>query len=493
MSDPWSVDPWESVARAGYASDDEEDVPSFDGISREEAAEQLGNYIVFLKRSAVLSAKQACVLAFWAKAAGVEGLVEQLAVPPDGDHFSRKFDTAARADVEGSCERYEVTMPCYRRTDHTQSSETVPIVTPLDCVRAEVEANAALPGMLEAVVAARQLPEMYFEHPAVRSAPAGVPVYPYSLYFDGVPITRTDGALCCYLVNMLTDVPFLLAVLRKSEMCQCGCRHWCSIYVLLRALGWSIEHGSAIGREPLTRHDGEGWRASDSARASRAGEPLPWRMVVLFLKGDLMEHSSTLGFPSTSAGDNPCARCWSNIGSWAKIAGLSAVDCPWPLKTWADYDHACRRCEIHVTITAGLFPSLRAAMDYDKRPQGSRGFALVTDFPALGLIKGDRLEVHPGMERLELFHSRARPFDAVFWRRSAETMCRRRNPLFGESGVAPDKCMVPEPLHALSLGVYQFWISTVWHALMEANVFEHPEQTAGVRKQLFAREVCALA
>ena len=118
---------------------------------------------------------------------------------------------------------------------------------------------------------------------------------------------------------------------------------------------------------------------------------------------------------------------------------------------------------------------------------------MITDFPDLGLLKGDRVEVHAGMERLEQFHTAARPFNALFWRRADETMCRRRNPLFAEvTGLVPQRCMVPEPLHALSLGVYQFWISLCWFALMEKDVFLHGPNTVEVKKQRFIQEVHVL-
>ena len=65
MADPLSAQPWEGVSRSGWACDEDTAEPSFDDVSKEEAEEQLALFLVFLKRSGTLSAKQVCSIAFW--------------------------------------------------------------------------------------------------------------------------------------------------------------------------------------------------------------------------------------------------------------------------------------------------------------------------------------------------------------------------------------------------------------------------------------------
>ena len=61
----------------------------------------------------------------------------------------------------------------------------------------------------------------------------------------------------------------------------------------------------------------------------------------------------------------------------------------------------------------------------------------------------------------------------LFWRRSNETMTRRRNPIFNTlTGVVPEEVFVADWLHAMSLGIYKVWIHFVWHTMFEHNVFE---------------------
>eukprot|EP00969_Alexandrium_andersonii_P121853 5387748-Alexandrium_andersonii.AAC.1 len=57
----------------------------------------------------------------------------------------------------------------------------------------------------------------------------------------------------------------LCAVLRKSEMCKCGCRGWCSVFSVFLMIRWAFESmGSGI--YPSERHDGQPFGEGDSER-----------------------------------------------------------------------------------------------------------------------------------------------------------------------------------------------------------------------------------
>ena len=68
-------------------------------------------------------------------------------------------------------------------------------------------------------------------------------------------------------------------------------------------------------------------------------------------------------------------------------------------------------------------------LKYDKKKQGSHGRALQRDFPALGLLAGDRVEPSPQLPNVALLEEVVTPAEVVFWRPSMETMARHRNPL----------------------------------------------------------------
>ena len=75
MADPWSALPWESRARGGWASDDDDDDDKdyYEDVSKEDADAHFAKYLVFLKSAGHLTAKQACILAFWAMKGAQKG------------------------------------------------------------------------------------------------------------------------------------------------------------------------------------------------------------------------------------------------------------------------------------------------------------------------------------------------------------------------------------------------------------------------------------
>ena len=118
---------------------------------------------------------------------------------------------------------------------------------------------------------------------------------------------------------------------------------------------------------------------------------------------------------------------------------------------------------------------------------------MIADYVPLGLQKGDRLEPTPKMPLTDKFDSMARPIEACFWRPSKDTLTRHRNPLFSSiSGLRPAESLVPDWLHALSLGEFQFFVNVCWHKLLEANIFQSQASTASLRKHEFIREVKSL-
>ena len=69
-------------------------MPDYKNVPPDVAGEELVNMLTHLKSNGTLSAKQACVLAFWAANAGACGEVSGMGVRPDQEagEYSKRYD-----------------------------------------------------------------------------------------------------------------------------------------------------------------------------------------------------------------------------------------------------------------------------------------------------------------------------------------------------------------------------------------------------------------
>ncbi|CAK9016517.1 unnamed protein product [Durusdinium trenchii] len=123
-----------------------------------------------------------------------------------------------------------VKCPMYKKRDSQRVVEEVPIYLPSTAfqkyITQDMVDNTAefdkIVGDLDA----------YWDHPLVKAAKAeGIKrhVRPIALYWDGVVYTKKDSFFAFYVTDILSS----------EEMCQCGCRGWCSLYPLL--LRWTTD------------------------------------------------------------------------------------------------------------------------------------------------------------------------------------------------------------------------------------------------------------
>jgi hypothetical protein len=78
----WSPS-WAQAGPSGPSGDTDEGDVDFGNVSVEVAAVELSQMLITLKLQNVLSARQACVLAFWAARSGATGMTTELAMRPD--------------------------------------------------------------------------------------------------------------------------------------------------------------------------------------------------------------------------------------------------------------------------------------------------------------------------------------------------------------------------------------------------------------------------
>ena len=463
---------------AAAGSDEEEDTDE-EGMSPEEASTEFFNLLVRFKMQGVLTAKHACILSFWAKAAGMTGDGASLALSPrtTGGNFSSHFDLVVGVHLDPSS-FYGITLPSYDRSTASRCEVPHELVLPHEALGEELAQD---PGILAKVRSGKVHEEwggLYKDHKVVKANPS-MPVLPLGLYMDGVAFLRRDSCLGFWLINLVSRRRHLLMVLRKRAQCRCGCRGWCTLHVAWTVLAWAL--GILVaGVRPHVRHDK---RPLEGNMAIQAGQPLGFLGAVLLVKGDWAEFSHTLGFPSWSTVEQPCFKCFSTggpEGNWRQVSGHSPLAAAWPTKRLQDYKDACRRCEKEVVIySQEQLQLLLGSLFYDKRRStaAAKGRALAQDVPALGLLKGWRLEGNeacPDPGQLEHMTLPPDGLRLTFWDVKAQTLTRHNNPMFSPRlGITPERLCTDE-LHGLHLGIFQVYILEVVWRMVGANVYSVP-------------------
>ena len=314
-------------------------------------------------------------------------------------------------------------MPGYNRHDLTRTTLTYHF----NPGHEQLVRNMDDPSYRAAVVEKRDsgmFPRCYYEHPIVLGAAIGALVGAVGLFVDAVPYSLTDSAIGFWLFDLVTQQRFLMGVLRKRYVCKCGCRGWCSFYEAWTLVHWTL-YCAAHGIYARARHDLKAWRPSDAWRMSKAGQSLAMLHACCFVCVDWAEVASTLGFPSWSSGMRPCFKCNGFGDLLYSLAGHNLRSLSWRPNSDDDYEQACLRCEIPVTLDARLRDIICARLKYDRRQDGARGLALVANVPEVALRSGDRLEPSPCMRDV------ARIFDIDLGGRPQCCHCllapRRRN------------------------------------------------------------------
>ena len=160
-------------------------------------------------------------------------------------------------------------------------------------------------------------------------------------------------------------------------------------------------------------------------------------------------------------------------------------DLPFARTTLEEYLEACTRCEITVVVREwASLVLLRAALAVSGRERSGRGRFLKRNLPTLGLNAGDRLEPSSGCYDYGMIYEMTAIPDAgltlTFWRPSAETRTKHRNPLISRAlGIEPCTWL-GDVLHCLYLGVFQVYAAAAFEALTLANAFRGPASYSGL-------------
>ena len=487
---------WEGTATDSDTDDEDDSSVPVDQLPPEVAGEELANYIIDLKNRGVLNATQGCILCFWATQAKAAGeLIKKLAKQPQPQDsnvqtgaYSRHWDTVLREKPADARDWYELETPMYLRAGGGRSVIKMATLPVHEVLNEEIQGDKSLPARLEEAKRNGMLPKSYFDK-AEAMGDTGEPIYPLAFYSDGVKYSRTNNVLGMYVYNVLTGRRWLIAAFRKAELCKCGCRHWCSIYAMWVWLHWALAACFA-GRFPSTRHDGSPFHnlGSDESRSLLAGQRLGWRGVVLFCKGDWAEVAASYGYWTWSSHSHPCFLCWARNDTFLKFDGLGPLRFPLPLKTFLEYQEACRKCEIVITLSEPQLRAVKACVIFPKKKQGQvTGCVLSQDISGTPLRKNDRLE--PSRYLSDVFQLKhCEPgCTLLFWRSSCEGLTHHRCPLWDSDILLTPDALQIDWLHALSLGVFQDFCGHFIQHMFSANVWCMP--TTGDAAQKMATPI----
>jgi hypothetical protein len=328
-----------------------------------------------------------------------------------------------------------------------------------------------------------KLPPAYFDHVVVRENP-DEDVFPGAIFVDGVQYSNNDSTIGFWLIEILTGRRHLMIPLRKKLLCGCGCRGWCTLYGIFVFLSWVLR-SLATNVFPSERHDKRPWASSDAVRIARQGAAIGARFACLYVKLDWMEVGTTFGLSGHGDGIRPCFKCNCTRENMHNTETASSAGLPWQENQPGDYDNACARCELVITLSYADYVTLSGVLtDFDRRRDGALGRALSRDIFMGGvqLRKGDRLEpceaVPDTGNAFDVLDASVFPLRVVFWRRAAETLARRRNPIFDSAyGVTVERSLTVDTLHALYLGIMLNLVRFVLWFLVDSRIWgEHGTQ-----------------
>lgn len=467
-----------------WSSDDEEAHVS----SKNEGAHEFMTHVLGLHYAGKMSAKALCILCYHASRAGAEKPVCDYARPPGlrSDKYQRHLDKVLGIDLSDDSRFVQVRVPTYdRQSGQRQVSPVVMLAPHMALDRANRESQHPATA-LRAMLDNGEMSQAYRSHPVVIGNPDEL-VGAVGLYIDGVDfLSRSKDSVCgVWAFDIATRRRFLCTVIKKTEMCQCGCSGWCTLNAMWSMWAWSLT-ALAHGVHPSEQCDGSPWPPG-SEGAGLAGKPMVRRMAVVLLKGDWAELSTAFGFHSWSAKRSPCCMCLAETSSWYDFEACTLDSSPWPDLTHVDYIDSCQYCEVSVSLrNPDEHRALRRLLTYDKEAKGGRGGRVMReDNRRLGLRKGDRLEpsrdlldTGPGFDLANHY-----PLVVKFWRSGHEAACRHYCPIFSVPGVTCELLTV-DLLHVFYLGVGQRFVLAAVQALVDADIYRVGCRTAQGRVEV---------
>ncbi len=159
------------------------------------------------------------------------------------------------------------------------------MLLPSFAIAAELQADPSQAVALSVAILDRALPPIYFQHPVVvASAEAGEA---RSAFRTVIRRRRSafDAILGMFVQGIMSQTCHLMASLRKTEMCGCGCRGVCFMLPLYEAFARDFE-SMIRGTGAQKRHDGQPFGSGDYGLTEMIRRSLGFKAICLLIKAD---------------------------------------------------------------------------------------------------------------------------------------------------------------------------------------------------------------
>ena len=101
-------------------------------------------------------------------------------------------------------------VPAFDKYALSRTEIDIPTLPFYESLDAEVGSKPRLLKDMEEYLS--EAPQIYKDHPVVRSAGVDETVWPVCIYFDGVPFQKKDGLLAFYCCNLVSGIRHLSVV-----------------------------------------------------------------------------------------------------------------------------------------------------------------------------------------------------------------------------------------------------------------------------------------
>ena len=420
--------------------------------------------------------KQFCISFMRQAGSDAAAAVHDLESTGGGGNAAKKLSTVFGVKAEREF-LYQVQVPL-STDDGVRQMHWVPICLPHEDAARALYVPGTEKLYMRHVTEPNEITPDFASHLVVQRTEKGLEgCVPFKVFIDAAGFTKADSFIGWFAGSIYSDQSFCCALLRKADLCRCGCRGQHSIQAVEQALAWSFVWG-AQGVWPIERHDKREWMfPRDGRRAAMGGQQLlpgDLRLALLEYRADLLQMRDGLGIAHWKSAQ-PCAFCKVPLKHVYKLR-------PFEQRTEADYDHCRVQNTIVVRISGAQWQLIEGFLAFShkwrgrsiRRPANVAGNIRWRAVLLCGLKHGDTLQcagditdAHAASQQLHFA-----PFATVFFYRATKQLVLPfLSPWFSVPGFILPRRLRLDVLHVADLGTTPRYIGTVLRSCLDAGIF----------------------